>query len=203
MARNNGHFKAAKCLVLYVDKNVWEKLRAENSSGLPTFLRRLKAIGLSNFQVFLLAVDRPLTYSDSLDLAGLTANHQLELSGGVADAVDKDAIATGVRETYEEYGCTAADVAMTAPLVAEGAHVAYDAGGQVEIYSISVAVVTQKPSPPRREGTIPDKCVLVPLLEAEEFLMEQGRQGILLEGLALTALSHLGLALHGGWNSLR
>jgi len=129
LARNNGHFKAAKCLVLYVDKNVWEKLRAENSSGLPTFLRRLKAIGLSNFQVFLLAVDRPLTYSDSLDLAGLTANHQLELSGGVADAVDKDAIATGVRETYEEYGCTAADVAMTAPLVAEGAHVAYDAGG--------------------------------------------------------------------------
>src|SRR3989338_4097847 len=206
--RRNGRFKAAKCLVLYVEENVWRKSPVINSNDLPTFLRLLHKIGLLNVHVFFLAVDRPCTYSESPDLAGLAENYQLEIPGGVADAADEDTIAIGLRETCEEYGCTAKDVAMTAPLVTR-AYVAYDAGGQVEFYSTCVALVTKKPNPPRnkkgdvyREGIIPDKCVLVPLLKAEKFLMEQGRQGILLEGIALTSLFQLGLELHGVWRKL-
>ncbi|MEK7658904.1 MAG: hypothetical protein AAB352_03520 [Patescibacteria group bacterium] len=208
LMRNNGRFKAAKCLVLYVDKEVWKESGAESSSDLPTFLANLRRIGLPYFSVFFLAADRPCTYPESQDLAGLTENYQLEIPGGVADAVDEDGIATGLREACEEYGCAATDVVMTAPLVT-GVYAANDAGGQVEFYSTCAAVVTKKPEPPKkkkgegyREGIIPEKCVLVPLLEAENFLMEQGRQGIALEWLALASLFHLGLELLGGWKEL-
>lgn len=207
LARNNGRFRASKCLVLYVNKNVWEESMAENSNDLPTFLKQLRKIGLPYFKVFFLAADRPCTYPDSPDLAGLTENYQLEIPGGVADAVTEEAVATGLRETCEEYGCAAEDIAMTAPLVT-GIYAANDAGGQVEFYSTCTAVVTKKPGPPTknggvyREGIIPEKCALVSLLEAENFLMNQGKQGIAIEWLALTSLFHLGLALHGGWKQL-
>ena len=207
IARNNGRFKAAKCLVLHVNQDQWKESHAKSSNDLPRFLLNLKAIGLCNFQAFFLAADRPCTYPDSPDLAGLAKNYQLEIPGGVADAVDEEAVAVGLRETCEEYGCTAKDVAMTAPLVT-GIYAANDAGGQVEFYSTCTAVVTKKPGPPHkkggkyREGIIPEKCVLVPLLEAENFLIDQGKQGIAIEWLALASLFHLGLALHGGWSQL-
>jgi len=199
--RKNGRFKAAKCLVLYTDPRFWEKLRHNTSNGLPTFLHNLRNIGLDNLQVLFLASDKPCTYPESPDLGGLAANYQLEIPGGVADSVGENALAIGIRELCEEYGCSSADVAMTAPLVTD-VYAANDAGGQVEFYSTYLALVTKKPEPPEKEGVIPEKCALVPLLEAENFLMEQGGQGILLEWLTLASLSHLGLLLCGGWASL-
>ncbi len=201
VARKNGHFRSAKCMVLYVEEELWDESQAKNSSDLPSFLQNLRRIGLQNLWVFFLASDKPCTYPKSPELEGLTENYQLEIPGGVADAVDEQAIANGLREATEEYGCSATDIAMTAPLLTS-VYAANDAGGNVEFYSTCTTLVTKKPAPPRKEGVIPEKCALVPLLEAENFLIEQGKKGILLEWLALASLCQLGLELCGGWASL-
>lgn len=199
--RKNGHYMAAKCLVLYTDLKFWEKLHVDSSSDLRTFLQNLRNLGLDNLQIFFLASDKPCTYLKSPDLEKLSTNYMLEIPGGVADAIGENNFANGLRELCEEYGCTAADIAMTAPLLVD-IYAANDAGGQVEFYSTCVALVTKKPKPLKKEGVIPKNCTLIPLLEAEDFLLKQGKQGVLLEWISLASLFHLGLALHGGWASL-
>lgn len=80
----------------------------------------------------------------------------------------------------------------------------FDAGSHVEMYTIEGAIVfAETLDPPAKEGVIPEKCALIPLLEAHDWLVKQEEAGVPVEGYAKTALALLGLALSGGWSNLK
>lgn len=166
---------------------------------LQEFCQTLLAIGLENIRVQFLAATRPFTFFDGRGLEHLTENFQIELTGGIVEP-DETARMAALREGMEEGGkATCIQCASLMPYSSP-----FDAGSHVEMYTIETALVyAETLAPPAREGIIPDKCALVPLLEAEQWLHDRQAEGIAVEGYALTALAMICSALYGGWKDLK
>lgn len=189
---------AAKTMVICLndDANLVQEKNPTNT--LPSFLETLRRTGLNNFSTLVLAADRPVTYFEFP--IELKANYQLELPGGIGEGLEA-ALATATREAVDEYGLNRAeDFIQVAPLVTFPA--ANDAGTNAELYTTWVALVRKRPQPPRKEGIIPEMCWFGPLTQVQQYLVDQGNQGIVVEWLALATIFHLGLELHGGWSKL-
>lgn len=190
---------AAKMLVLCLNDGATLKQRGTHNT-LPDLLETLRETGLENFSTLIMAADRPVSYFEfPIDI---TANHQLEIPGGIS-LVGEKTLETALRELMGEYGLKDPnDIIQTAPLVTYPA--ANDAGTNAELYTTRVTLVRQQPSPPpNKKGIRLDKCWFGPLLEVEDYLKGQGAKGVIVEWLALGAIFQLGLELHGGWKALR
>lgn len=196
---NKSNLMAAKMMVVCLNEGVTLVQEEEPTNTLLSFLETLRRTGLNNFSTLVLAADRPVTYFEyPIELKG---NYQLEFPGGVSEGTE-DTLVTAMRELVEEYGLDGEhDIVQTAPLVTFPA--AHDAGTNAELYTTRLALVRKPARPPRREGIIPELCWFGPLLDVEQYLFEQGRQGVVIELLALGMVFQLGLALHGGWAALR
>lgn len=190
---------AAKMLAICLREGAKLKQSDQPRDTLVSVVSTLRATGLHNWQVLFLAVDRPVTYFE-LPVA-LTSNNQIEIPGGVSEGSESE-IDTAIREAIEEYGLDGAhDIIQHAPLITYPA--AHDAGTNAEIYAIRMMLVSKPAKPPRREGIDPNECRMIPLLDAVNYLEKRGRQGVLVQHLAIEALSLLGLELLGGWNALK
>ncbi len=195
---NKSNLLAAKMMVICLNEGA-TLIQADNPTNtLPSFLETLRRTGLDNFSTLVLAADRPVTYFQfPIELA---ANYQLEFPGGIGEG-NEDTLVTALREAVQEYGLGGEeDIIQTAPLVVFPA--ANDAGTNAELYTTRLALVRKMARPPRREGIIPEACWTGPLKQVQQYLFEQGQQGIVVEWLALSTIFHLGLELHGGWTSL-
>jgi 8-oxo-dGTP pyrophosphatase MutT (NUDIX family) len=190
---------ASKMLLLSLKAGKTLRQAAEFTDTLPSLVETLTLTGLHSFEVTILAADRPVAYGEfPIELA---ANYQLEFPGGLSKKGEKP-LGTAMRETLEEAGLVSGSAfVQTAPLVDFPA--ANDAGSNMELYTAYVALVNQRPQPPRREGIIPEKCWTGPLLEAENFLRQEGQRGVVVEWLAWAMLQQLGFALAGSWSTLR
>ena len=196
---NKSNLLAAKMMVICLNEDATLIQEESPANTLPSFLKTLRLTGLDNFSTLVLAADRPVTYFEyPIDL---TVNYQLEFPGGVGEGRE-DTLVTGIREVVEEYGLDGdKDVIQTAPLVIFPA--ANDAGTNAELYTTRLALVRKPAQPPQREVVIPEACWFGPLTQVQNFLFEQGQQGVVIEWLALATVLHLGLELHGGWASLK
>ena len=193
-ARNNQKYGAAKCLRLVTNQS----LERREDTDIQSLCATLREIGLANIAVQFLAAIRPFTFFDGPGLERLEVNYQIELPGGIIEP-DEDARLGALREAMEEGG--KAKTIQCASLMVYSSP--FDAGSHVEMYSIETALVyAETLAPPAREGVIPEKCALVPLLEVQQWLLGKECQGIPIEGYAKTALALLGLELHGGWRAL-
>lgn len=189
---------AAKMMVICLNEGVTLVQEENPTNTLPSFLATLRRTGLANFSTLVLAADRPVTYFQYP--IELSANYQLEFPGGVGEG-NEDTLVTGIREVVEEYGLDGdKDVIQTAPLVTFPA--ANDAGTNAELYTTHLALVRKPARLPQREGIVPEACWTGPLTQVQQYLFEQGQQGVVIEWLALATVFHLGLELHGGWQSL-
>lgn len=190
---------AAKIMVICLNENAVLSQNLHPTNTLESLLMTLRLTGLQNFSTMVLAADRPVTYFELP--VEVTENYQLEFPGGLQEG-DEDSTMTARREAIEEYGLKGEeDVIQWAPLVNFPA--ANDAGSNVELYTTYVMLVRRPPNPPAKEGIIPGKCWVGPLMQVQSYLFEQGKQGVVVEWLALAMVFHLGLALHGGWSALK
>lgn len=193
-ARCNSNYGAAKCLRLVTE----QPMDAREDRTIGDFCSTLLTVGLENIKVQFLAAIRPFTFFQAKSLEHLTVNYQIELPGGIVE-LDETKRKAALREAMEEGG--KATTIQCASLMEHSSP--FDAGSNVEIYGIETALVhATQLNPPSREGILSEHCALIPLLEAQQWLLDRQAEGIAVEGYALTALAMLNSALLGGWKRL-
>lgn len=188
-ARRSGKWLAAKCLTLYVGD---AGIKETDDTSLEVFARNImwaKTPVLVRF----LAVDRPTTYFPFPGGIELAENWQYEIPGGVVNINENQRLA-GLRESLEESGLEpGGKVLQTTTLLPFP--FATDSGSQVEMYCYEAALLQGEPKTIAKEGIHTDKCAMVQLPDALDFLLNAQSHGILIEGHALTSLLLLERAL--------
>ena len=195
---DKSNLTAAKMMVISLAQGATLRQSNTTQKDLGSLCETIFRTGLENWNVLVLAADRPVTYFKYPPEVVIRENYQLEFPGGVSEG-DETSLETALREAVEEYGLDdERDIIQHAPLVTFPA--ANDAGSNAELYTARVALTAREPHPPKREGIIPEKCWVGPLTKVQSYLERQGHHGIVVEWLTLAMISMLGLSLHGGWD---
>lgn len=182
-ARCSGNLLAAKCLTIFVEPGSGcEQRESTDLASLAENIKRSTGLVLVHF----LAVDRPLTYLPFPKEVDLRVNWQFEIPGGVVESGESPT-RTSQREALEEGRLKEGGrVLQIATLI--GLPFSTCSGAYAEMTSYHVALVEGLPNPVASEGIHPEHCEMVPLNKAVDFLLDAQKDGILIEGHAITSL---------------
>lgn len=195
--RNNGTTHASQALALWLPTEYQSRIRSRGELTREAFIDQLILERVVDaLAVQFIAVERAITQFPEF---GWSRNALVEIPGGVCNIGETD-IEGGERELREELKLEPTQVLCSTVLRASSP---YDAGGHIESTALIATLFTGDYKIPRKEGTIPELCARVPLLECRGFLEQCVAEKIAIQGFAHSALTEMLFLLLGGINEVQ